>query len=129
MGGRYHPAMARLLLNLRHVPDDEADDVRAMLDAARIGFYETPPSVFGISAGGIYVRENDDMPQAKRLMADYQAQRGARVRAEREAAVRDGTAETFWTVLRAEPVRVVLTVLAIVFLLALVGLPFVLFNA
>ena len=71
--------MAKLLLNLRHVPDDEADDVRAMLDAARIGFYETPPSVFGISAGGIYVRENDDVPEAKRLMADSQAQRGARV--------------------------------------------------
>ncbi|WP_119717940.1 DUF6164 family protein [Cognatilysobacter tabacisoli] len=120
--------MAKLLLNLRHVPDDEADDVRAMLEAARIDFYETPPSVFGISAGGIYVRENDDVPEAKRLMADYQAQRGARVRAEREAAVRDGTAETFWTVLRAEPVRVVLTVLAILFLLGLVGLPFVLFN-
>jgi hypothetical protein len=30
--------MAKLLLNLRNVPDDEADDVRAMLDTARIAF-------------------------------------------------------------------------------------------
>lgn len=115
--------MAKLLLNLRNVPDDEADDVRAMLDAAHIAFYETPPSMWGISAGGIYVKENEDVAEAKRLMADYQAQRRSRVRAEREAAVRDGTAETFWTVLRAEPLRVVLTVIAIVFLLGLVALP------
>ena len=120
--------MAKLLLNLRHVPDDEADDVRSMLETARIEFYETPPSIWGISAGGIFVKDNADVPEAKRRMAEYQAQRGARVRAEREAAVRDGTAETFWTVLRAEPLRVVLTVLAIVLLLGLVGLPFFLFN-
>jgi hypothetical protein len=115
--------MSKLLLNLRHVPDDEADDVRAMLDANRIAYYETPPSMWGISAGGIYVKENADVPEAKRLMAEYQAQRRARARAEHEAAVRAGTAETFWTVLRAEPLRVVLTVLAIAFLLGLVALP------
>jgi len=40
--------MSRLLLNLRNVPYDEADDVRAMLDAKRIAFYETTPSPWGI---------------------------------------------------------------------------------
>ncbi|QDH70335.1 DUF6164 family protein [Marilutibacter alkalisoli] len=120
--------MAKLLLNLRNVPDDEADDVRAMLDAARIDFYETPPSMWGISAGGIYVREDEDVAQAKRLMADYQAQRRVRVRAEHEAAVRDGTSETFWSVLRAEPLRVVLTVIAIVLLLGLMALPMALLG-
>lgn len=120
--------MSKLLLNLRNVPDDEADDVRAMLEANRIAFYETPPSMWGISAGGIYVKENADVPEAKRLMAEYQAQRSARARAEREAAVRAGTAETFRTVLRTEPLRVVLTVLAIVFLIGLVALPAILLR-
>jgi hypothetical protein len=120
--------MSRLLLNLRHVPDDEADDVRAMLDANGIAYYETPPSMWGISAGGIYVKENADLPEAKRLMAGYQAQRRVRARAEHEAAVRAGTAETFWTVLRTEPLRVVLTVLAIAFLLGLVALPAILLR-
>lgn len=126
--GRYHSAMAKLLLNLRHVLEDEADDVRAMLDQARIAYYETPPSMWGISAGGLYVRDDADLPEARRLMAGYQAQRSARVRAEHEAAVRAGTAETFWTVLRAEPLRVVLTVLAIAFLLGLVALPAILLR-
>ena len=115
--------MSRLLLNLRNVPDDEADDVRAMLDEARIAYYETRPSLWGISAGGIFVKEDAEIGEAKRLMAVYQEERGARARAEYAAAVRDGTAETFWSMLRAEPGRVLLTLLAIAFLLGLVALP------
>lgn len=115
--------MSRLLLNLRHVPDDEADDVREMLSQARIEFYETKPSIWGFSLGGIFVTDEADVPEARRLMDDYQERRRVRARAEYEAAVRDGTAETFWTVLRDDPVRVVLAVLGIVFLLGLVALP------
>ena len=120
--------MSKLLLNLRNVPDDEADDVRAMLDAHRIAFYETRPSNWGISAGGIFIKEDAAIADARRLMADYQEQRRTRARAEFSAAQRDGTAGTFWTVLRAEPARVVLTVLAILCLLGLVALPVLLLR-
>lgn len=120
--------MSRLLLNLRNVPDDEADDVRAMLDAHGIAFYETRPSMWGISAGGIWVAEDAAIVEAKRLMADYQAQRQSSARAEYTAARDAGTADTFWTVLRAEPGRVSLTVLAILFLLGLVALPVILLR-
>ncbi|HQX93537.1 DUF6164 family protein [Thermomonas sp.] len=115
--------MSRLLLNLRNVPDDEADDVRALLDSNRIAFHETRPSMWGISAGAIFVTEDASIPEAKRLMAGYQEQRRISARAEYAAAVRDGTAETFWSLLRAEPGRVLLTLLAIAFLLGLVALP------
>ena len=115
--------MAKLLLNLRHVSDDEAADVRAFLEANAIAFYETQPSRWGISNGGIWVEDNGQIAEAKRLMADYQKQRQARVRAEREQAVRDGNAETFADIVREQPLRVLLTLLAIVFLLALVALP------
>ena len=118
--------MAKLLLNLRNVPDDEADDVRAMLGKHRIGFYET--TAWGLFAGGIFVKENADIAEAKRLMADYQAQRSARVRAEYAAARRDGSAETFRSVLREQPLRVLLTILAIVCLLGLVALPVLLLR-
>ena len=120
--------MSKLLLNLRNVPDDEADDVRAMLDTHAIAFYETRPSIWGISGGGIFVTEDAAIVEAKRLMADYQQQRQIRARAEYEAAVRDGTAETFWSVLRAEPARVLLAVLGILFALALVALPVILLR-
>ena len=114
--------MSKLLLNLRMVLDDEADDVHTMLDSHRIEFYETLPSRWGISHGGIWVTHDDDIVEAKRLMADYQAQRQTRVRAEQAAAVRDGSADTFAAVLRRDPVRIVLSVLAILALLGLVAL-------
>lgn len=120
--------MSKLLLNLRMVLDDEADDVRAMLDANRIEFYETQPGRWGISHGGIWVTHDQDIAQAKRLMAEYQAQRQARVRAENEAARRDGSAQTFADVLRAEPGRVLMILLAIVCLLGLVALPVLLLR-
>jgi hypothetical protein len=120
--------MSKLLLNLRMVLDDEADDVRAMLDANRIEFYETQPSRWGISYGGIWVTHDQDIAQAKRLMAEYQAQRQARVRAENEAARRDGSAQTFADVFRAEPGRVLMILLAIVCLLGLVALPVLLLR-
>jgi len=120
--------MAKLLLNLRNVPDDEADDVRAMLDAHGIAFYETRPSMWGISAGGIWVTEDAAIVDAKRLMADYQRQRQINARAEYAAAKRAGTAETFWMLLRADPARVALTVLAILCLLGLIALPMILLR-
>jgi len=115
--------MAKLLLNLRNVPDDEADDVRALLDDHGIAYYETSPGFWNISLGGIWVREDAAFAEAKRVMAEYQAQRAVRVRAENEAARQDGTAGTFWTLLRNEPVRVLSAVLGIIFAIALVALP------
>lgn len=120
--------MSKLLLNLRYVLDDEADEVRAMLQAHRIEFHETQPSRWGISHGGIWISDDGDVVEAKRLMAEYQAKRQLRVRAENEAARRDGTAETFATVLREQPGRVLLTAIAILVLLGLVALPVLLLR-
>ncbi|MGH8234147.1 MAG: DUF6164 family protein [Rhodanobacteraceae bacterium] len=120
--------MSKLLLNLRNAPDDEADEVRAMLDVRGIAFYETTPSPWGISAGGIWVTEDTDFANAKRAFDDYERQRSVRVRAEYAAAKRAGTVETFFTVLRADPVRVVMTLLGILLALGLVALPVILLR-
>lgn len=74
--------MATLLVNLRNVPDDEVDEVRHVLTAHLIDFYETPPGRWGISAGGIWVRDDSQLEEARRLMAEYQEQRRARASAE-----------------------------------------------
>lgn len=115
--------MAKLLLNLRNVPDDEADEVRALLDAHAIGYYETRPGPWNISLGGIWIRDEAEVADARRLMAAYQAERGARARASYEAARRDGTAGNVWTEFRTEPVRVLLALFGILLALLLVALP------
>jgi hypothetical protein len=113
--------MSKLLLNLRGVPDDEADDVRRFLGSAGIGYYETQPTRWG-TAGCIWV-DDADAAEAKRLMAAYQKERHARARAERADAERNGTVETFVDVLRRQPLQVALTVIAIALILALMAVP------
>jgi hypothetical protein len=74
--------VATLLVNLRNVPDDEIEEVRHVLTAHQIDFYETPPGRWGISAGGIWLRDDDQLAEARRLLADYQEQRRARAQSE-----------------------------------------------
>ena len=99
--------MAKLLLNLRNVDEDESRDVGELLDHNGIDWYRTEPSPWGISFGGIWLRERDDHPRAKALMDAYQRERSQRVRAEREAGLRDGSAETFGSLFRRRPLYVV----------------------
>lgn len=120
--------MAQLLLNLHQVPRDEVDAVAALLDEHAIAHYETPPSRWGISFGGLWVTEDDDWPQARSLMTDYQARRGDEARAAFAAARADGSVDTFWQQLQREPGRVLWTMLGIVFMLGLIALPIYLFS-
>lgn len=121
--------MSKLLLNLRNVPEDEAEDVRALLDDNGIAYYETRPGPWRISVGGIWVTDASAFPEARRLMTAYQEQRATRARAEYADALREGRAETFAGQLRDEPVRVLLTLVAIALLLGLVALPVILLRA
>lgn len=114
--------MSKLLLNLRGVPDDEADDVRRFLESGAISYYETRPSLWGTS-GCIWIRDDGDVAEAKQLMAQYQRERQARAREERAEAQRNGTVETFADVLRTQPLRVALTVIAIALVLGLMAVP------
>ncbi|HVJ36406.1 MAG TPA: DUF6164 family protein [Stenotrophomonas sp.] len=120
--------MAKLLLNLRHVPDDEADDIRDLLETEKIAFYETRPSLWGISAGGLWLQGSDTYPQAKRLLDEYQARRGEQARARRAAELAEGSAETFGKLLRRRPLFVILTLLGMLAVAALVLLPFLLIS-
>lgn len=122
-------AMSKLLLNLRHVGDDEYHDVCTLLDQHRIAWYRTEPSPWGISNGGLWIREDDDHARARELMGTYQAQRSVRMRAEREQALQDGSAETFGSLLRRRPGFVVLVLLGMGVAAALVLLPFMLLRS
>ena len=104
--------MAKMLLNLRHVPEDEADDVRAFLDANGIAWYETTPGLFGISLGAIWIKHDSDFPEARRLMSDYQEGRTWKLRA-----------ETFGSLLRERPGWVIVRIIGIIALLVLMALP------
>lgn len=73
--------MPILFFNLRGVPEDEADDVRELLSANGIEFYETSAGMWGISLPAIWLRQQDDMPAARQLFQSYQLERAQRQRA------------------------------------------------
>lgn len=116
--------MSRLLLHLRNVPDDEADAIRTLLDDADLAWYETRASLWGVSPGGLWLKHADDLPRARELLATFQTERAARARAERAAALAEGRADTFLTMLRDHPLRVVVILLAALFFAALTAWPF-----
>ena len=117
--------MAKLLLNLRNVPDDEADEVRALLTRESIAFYETKPSLWGVSAGAIWIEHDKDAAAAFELMAEYQNERRIKARAEYEAAKHAGAATTAWKAFRDDPLRTIMALLGIAIILTLMALPFV----
>lgn len=116
--------MTTLLMNLRHVPDDEADEVRALLAEHGIGFYETPPSRWGISMGGIWLRDDTEAARARQLLAEYQAERARRMRAAYDERRRQGTAETLADSVRRQPLRVLAYAAIVGLILYLLITPF-----
>lgn len=116
--------MPILLLNLRNVPEDEADEVRTLMAEHGIDCYETRPSMWGISAGGIWLKRPEEAVEAKRLLAEYQRERERRAREAHAQAVREGTVPGFIDLLRAEPLRVVATLAAVILIAALMIVPF-----
>jgi hypothetical protein len=109
--------MAKLLFRLRNVPDDEAEDVRQLLKANDLSFYETSAGNWGISMPGLWLHHDADFEVANALLKQYQAERQIRAREDYRKAKAEGTAETQWQRFKAEPLLVSLCLGAALFLL------------
>lgn len=120
--------MAKLLMNLRDVPEDEADEVRALLEAQGIEFYETRPSLWGVSGGGLWAARDDQAVEAKARLATYQAERARTAREQRAVDLREGRVDPPWAALRRKPLQALAAVVGIVLMIALVLLPFVMLR-
>lgn len=116
--------MPHHLMNLRHVPEDEADEIRALFEEHGVRYYETPPSRWGISMGGFWIHDDDEAERARVLLATYQRQRQDRQREAFEARRARGEAG-FWYHFRRRPVTILAACLAILVILALTLAPFV----
>lgn len=119
----YNACMAQLLLNLRHVPHDEADDIRELLDEHGVEWYETRPGRWGISFAGIWLRHDQHLPKARELLDEYQMARRKRAFDEQRRALAAGEVPTIASTIRREPLRFILAVGGILLMLGLVALP------
>ena len=116
--------MAIFIFNLRHVPEDEADEVRQLLTEHHVDFYETPPGRWGISSPGLWLADDTRHEQVKTLIARYQDERARRARELYETQRAQGTQPTLWQSMLSHPVRFFGALVIIGFILYLSIHPF-----
>lgn len=116
--------MPVMLFKLRGVPEDEADEVRAVLTELNIDFYETPADRWGVSMPGIWLKDDDRLEQARQAIDDYQQQRVLKVREEYEQLKKSGQAETFLSRIRHRPLLVLMFIVMLAFVMYFFLTPF-----
>ena len=105
--------MAILLFSLRHVPDDEAADIRELLEENQIDFYETNAGNWGISMPAIWLRDEQQHEQARHLINEYQELRRITIQEEYARMKKSGVAPTFLKNLWHYPAQTILFIAAI----------------
>ncbi|SEK73902.1 DUF6164 family protein [Halomonas daqiaonensis] len=117
--------MAVLLFHLRNVPEEEAEEVRRLLDEHGLETFETRAGFWGLGVAAIWLRDQNELARARALIDAYQHALGERVRHEHDALAARGEAPTLWRRLARQPIRTLLLALLAAAVLALSLLPFV----
>lgn len=100
--------MSKLLFKLRHVPDDEADEVRALLTENDIEFFETFAGNWGISLPALWLKDETQFTRARTLLDVYQEERHRRIREDFEQRRMRGEVKTLWHSFIESPLRFLL---------------------
>lgn len=116
--------MAKLLFHLGNVPDEEAEEVRRLLDEHAIATYETRAGFWGLGVAAIWLRDEAQREQARSLIDAYQQTLGERMRDEHASLAARGEAPTLWRRLKRRPLRTLLLALLAAAVLAISLLPF-----
>lgn len=116
--------MAVLVFRLRGVSEEEADDVRALLSSHGIAFYETSAGNWGISMPAIWLQDEGDWTEARRLIDEYQAERRRRLQEEHASLKREGRLESTFDRIKQDPLRFLLYLAAALVVLYLSTKPF-----
>lgn len=64
---------------MRDVPDDEADDIKALLESNSIDYFETFGGNWGISMPALWVKDKGQFSHARKIIDAYQVERTKRV--------------------------------------------------
>ena len=116
--------MTILLFKLQNVPDDEACDVRELLAENDIYFYETHAGFWRLGVDGLWLPDNSNLERAKELIRVYQAERTANQQKVYAELVEQGQAPTLWQNFKLSPLRFVVLMIAVFFILTLTLAPF-----
>jgi len=116
--------MATLLFRLNQVPEDEADDIRQLLDEGDFDIFETSAGFWGLGVAAIWLRDTTQLARAQQLIDDYQQKRAETMRADYNARVAAGEEPNFWQHNLQHPLRLLGITTFVIFLLVVMLLPF-----
>lgn len=117
--------MAKLLFHLKHVSEEEAEDIRELLSENQIQFYETEAGRWLIGVSAIWLRDENQFDFAKSLIEAYQQQRYEQFAESRHYYDKLGLLGNVWLAFQERPVQFILTLIAVGMVLGISILPFV----
>ena len=116
--------MPTLLFKLNQVPDDEAEDIRKLLDDGGFDVYETSAGFFGLGVAAIWLRDHNEIPRARALIDNYQQQLAETMQADYKSRIANGEEVSFWQQSLQHPLRSLGVITVIALILAVLMLPF-----
>lgn len=116
--------MARLLFKLSNVPDDEAQDIRDLLNNHAIHFYETNAGFWRVGLDAIWLSDGTREEEARELIRVYQSERTLHQQENYAQLVEAGQVPSVWQRFCAQPIRFMALVVAIIFVAGLTVVPF-----
>jgi len=97
--------MSKLLFKLNQVPDDEALDIRQLLEENEIEFYETDCGRWGLGFAAIWLQQKKQFEQARRLIDQYQQDRSSSLRDNLQAEINQGRQISKLEAFKQTPIR------------------------
>ena len=116
--------MSILLFRLRNVPEDEAEDIRGLLNENELEFYETSAGNWGISTAAIWLKNKDQLENAKIIIEKYQTERGISQRRNYEELKKSGDHKTFLNAFTENPFRFIAYLIFVGFIIYVSTKPF-----
>lgn len=116
--------MSHLLFKLNSVPEEEANEVRQLLEDSEIDFYETDAGRWGLGYAAIWTRDATVVDRAKEDIQQYQLERYKRVKAEHDAQEQSGEKVSRLDFFLMSPVKFSLLVIFTILLAYFTVVPF-----
>lgn len=102
--------MACLLFRLNNVPEDEAEQIRGLLEKTQLEYYETSAGHWGLSFAAIWLKNEDQLEEAQTLIKAFQAER---VKSARQLILKQKQAGEYhsrWYYFKSSPMRYTLVI-------------------
>lgn len=117
--------MPVIAFRLNGVPEDEAEDVRALLAERGIDYYETSAGNWGVSLAAIWLRDESRLPEAREAIDRYQTERRSRIRGEFRRLKSERGVGVFLDSLRDHPLRSIVYLAIVLTVLYFSTVPFI----